>query len=1658
MADEGTPSSGGHLCSIRQLLQFPEETNPKDLVFHIIHAARNQPAVVMPALMTILQQDEGSVWEKVAIYRSLRAMLERGLEVEPACSFVLTALKQLRASLLEVPWELQVAVSNALASFARRHFSVIMNELQRHLKPFAQPDEFTLLTLGKITTMNVYHCVPFFGITLTTMQTVTRRIEDTRRRWALCTALKQICKAIQIYLRTWERSSYPRISVQQFSIYLLPLYACITRTWLPGSHSKVRLAVLKALSPMLSILLPRTEFQTQIYDDIILLSLQYDSSSTEAFYISKILGQILEASLVNKNPIPSMYVGPLAQNLILQICSREQKEHLQWQSRNSVEITQLFLKLARSHPSELLRFFLKKLDESQGDMRTVVLLLLSEIVGAQLPEVWNRRLLCVKVVKAALIDDSTPVCLAMLQTIRKLLSVGYLEKIEGWPLNYIALQLSRSAHQLTQPTWNLPLGGLKEKAMERVSVDLLHFAVTSGRGASQELWKKLLNYLMQPHYTSLATPLCQALRLLAEHRLRWVVPTQATLEPVDSPTPQGLMARLIALAVCPLEGGGQGTAAILLLSALRPEFYKGVGEHWWVEVPLLAHYLEGHSKYTLPPAAWEQKLLEFLKKSLQRNQEEGWNLILGQELMKQMGVYHNSSKEKVFLYKTLGIALSATGDVGGVTQQLLNLLLHTDYTEEAQQKGVRWCLAYCAEGQLVAVLEALHHFEKEISEGKDLACFQIGQALPQPEKEHVMKTLLLLYGSVAIRVPQEQLMPHLANEIVPRILHHYMTLNNPERAIDVELVLSFAQCVSEISLSMKSKGDSTTFHLPQKRALLDLLMNTVKTESLEVLVTPVCQQVMVALRHLSKVPEMLSPEENWKLAEACLSHVFALPPLGIEEGASQTLYTGTLTSLSELMETLLEPGSGENDFSDWFQQIFQLLGYWLVSEHEWERARAMQLGVHLLKAHCQRTSTSISQNQFSHLMALLGPFTYDTLGTIRHSAGNCIRLLLNIQGATKLREPKVRVNQQRLYCIQRDLQSESTETMHTASLQLAKIVSCVLPLQGILTFLHTLLEQLRTVNGSCDKASLLWFEVAVKERRPDLKDKVHNIVDIICSFWQYSEDSAQRHFLAQAICILAEHHRKAVCFSLLEQPLLQDKVKRELWASLATYKNSGPSVLKCLLIWMRMEGNDTRSCLWGLEALHEVVLALDGCATFFPLLTELCYILLQQLSKHQDDKMPTFSFSSLESNGSLETEFMTSHGLAVTVLQAVFSRALPDIARELNSGKTWDFLMDPSSSLKGVALLARALMHTKNPFLDGLLLHLHSFLQSSRTTSRNLSLVFCMEVIGHPLLKKPETLNLLLHLLLTQVQNGNDLMRILSMRGLGNMAKGAPEEAKKYQKALLKPLLQALQDSSSPELATESLYALCKLGRYLGKWPADCTFQIVVSQACAHLRHADDTVRAAAFELLGELAKTVPLKLSKFFTKKVGGALAALLLHFHDPCPHVAQACQMAFISCASFIGLCGFLKSTNSDLLLMDLSDIQHSHLMDRVCQQLAQRNPLLLEAVMAEVAQYICCNWEEIRLVACKLAGILVEKVETQHLGQFDVEHLLQALHSASHDPSPTVISAALEATHTIQQKWQESQTRLASGHQRRAVLLGWFFRREPKKTLGAAKPGPV
>ncbi|XP_050785636.1 maestro heat-like repeat-containing protein family member 2A [Gopherus flavomarginatus] len=108
---------------------------------------------------------------------------------------------------------------------------------------------------------------------------------------------------------------------------------------------------------------------------------------------------------------------------------------------------------------------------------------------------------------------------------------------------------------------------------------------------------------------------------------------------------------------------------------------------------------------------------------------------------------------------------------------------------------------------------------------------------------------------------------------------------------------------------------------------------------------------MVAIRHLSKAKQPLSCEKNQELIEQCLDSVFSLPLQELTEdvGPVQTLYASTMATLEGLMQMLLE----EDEMPEQLQRIFRLLKRWLVSKQVWERARAMRVSTHLLKAYLQ---------------------------------------------------------------------------------------------------------------------------------------------------------------------------------------------------------------------------------------------------------------------------------------------------------------------------------------------------------------------------------------------------------------------------------------------------------------------------------------------------------------------------------------------------------------------------------------------------------------------------------------------------------------------------------------------------------------------------------
>ncbi|XP_067394255.1 maestro heat-like repeat-containing protein family member 2A [Emydura macquarii macquarii] len=409
MADTVEQPSGGAHHQIPNL-RLADEGGHEGIMAGIVQAARAQPAAVASLLVRALQQDEVSARQKVVVYEGLRTLLlEQGVEAELIGSLIAVASQQMRAAPEEASSELQAAASDTLATLAGCSFGPVMRELQRHLRPFVRPAEFTLLTLGKVAAASVYRCVPFLGITLATMQTVMREMDDSRRRGAFCSALESMCGAVRTYLRCWERSTYPQVTRQRFSAYLFPMYQHLIGAWLPSEDTGVRLAVLQALGLMLDILLSGKDLQTQIYGDIPLLLAQY-KENVEAFCITKLLGQILEASSSSNNPIPLVHMEAIACTLSCQVTSKAQQPHRLCRE-NRTEISHVVLQLAAcSHPSELMGIFQTKLETGRGVTRVGILALMSDVVGAEVPGMASQKHLCVKCVKSVLTDES-PRCI-----------------------------------------------------------------------------------------------------------------------------------------------------------------------------------------------------------------------------------------------------------------------------------------------------------------------------------------------------------------------------------------------------------------------------------------------------------------------------------------------------------------------------------------------------------------------------------------------------------------------------------------------------------------------------------------------------------------------------------------------------------------------------------------------------------------------------------------------------------------------------------------------------------------------------------------------------------------------------------------------------------------------------------------------------------------------------------------------------------------------------------------------------------------------------------------------------------------------------------------------------------------------------------------------
>ncbi|XP_055146988.1 maestro heat-like repeat-containing protein family member 2A isoform X1 [Symphalangus syndactylus] len=1587
----------------------------------ITEKATTEPSVVINTLIRCLQVPEISSQRKVNIYNILQEIIQQEGELEEQCvqRLVAIASKEMR----EIPemegyMKAEVA-SDTLLALSQKHFSLVMYELQHHLKPLNLTDEFVIITLAKLANGNVFEFMPYMGITLATIFTMLRLANEAKIRQAICGAMETFCETVQFYLKHLEESVYPVMTEEQFALKVFPMYRYFVTVWLRHHNPEVKLGVIKSLKPMLGLLLPNDDLREQVYDYIPLLLAEYQGG-LEALFITQVLRQILEVSVITNTPVPQMQLHTIFTELHVQVCNKAPAQH-QYSSQNLMEMVHCFVALARSYPKELMKFFFSQMETNKEAVRVGTLNLIRAIVSADEPRMSIRAInLAIRMVKNTISDTRSKVRMAILRIIGQLALSGYQERIKGWGLKYVSVQLTLSTYKLTNRRENFYQRDLEERMVHKVTMDTVKIITSSVSGMTSEFWVRLLCYIMETDYMEALTPICISLTNLAEHQLRGQdvdVSMAGKSRQVDLPAPQKLLARLLVLMSSPYKGEGRGIAMLNLLRTLSQSIAPSMADMWELEIPLLVRYLEEHTEFTWDQKAWEDKLIQFLRNSLKKTRGSSWSLRLSKELNNQMASFDSPSLEKGFLYRALGFTLATGLEASKVEVLLLELLYKTDYSNDFDSEGVIMCFGLCARSQVKTVLNVLHDFEERIQESEQSWQISAWRKDHPWRRETVKSALMVMYSCVASYCHPQLLLNFVDSPITAKIIHHYVS-----SCQDICLKMAFMKSVVQVTKAINNIKDLEDFHFAQKTTLTSIIVAVIEAERTDNLVSPVRALAMEALSHLSKLKPFYSTEENSELMDISIHSVISLQLPGEDNESIKTLYANALSSLEQLMESLLQRQLDPKGL----QEMVQLLEKWILSEKEWEREKAMSLHLYLMRIYVHSTAVCIhlKLGQFGTMVGLIAPCTCDAHQRTRMASMNVLSSLLDLHASQtcSLWGPS---KEKELEKCKGDLQSTDVEKIFCASSRIAKVVCKEFSCDEVVSLIQKLCENIGAMNMQHDKASVTWIASFLQMRAKELEDKVAEILSTILVHLPVVDHPEVRRLLIEGILLLVHHHQETILTSLLRQPLPMESHLAEVWLAVSENVPFAWTMLYSLMGRLQSRLNPrvsatSKADIWRLAAvdplmtlctIHLLIQKLDENDKLPDFLPDLIYTLLLQLgSSHRPEASPPVLKMWKLVHTTLLPEEMNLQRVTIKSMQLLFKRVKSQhLARALDEQAVWDLLQDGGTFLEGVSLLSRLCMQHVEGHRQRLAELVLRGMDSEVLSCRISSTAVCVELMSDPVLYQEKLLKSAVLLLEKGAdQEEDETLRVLSLRALGNMALGAPKKVKQYRKVLLEKCLGPLREPVSISVTAEGMEALIKILAELREGDVGSSFDAMSELCRIFFDNESELLRLKAFILFGKLARVVGMSKKHFFKGEVKKAWIPLMLHSQDPCSNAAQACMATMFQCVHFWGW----KSLEHPSRPNDTTtDDKMTIFQTTMCSILTQKKPAVLYSFLLETMAYVKNNLSRIRIAACNLAGIIMKQMSTHYLKQLDFPALRNSLQELQLDPDPGVRQAALE-----------------------------------------------
>uniref|UniRef100_A0A4W6EDQ9 Maestro heat-like repeat family member 1 n=1 Tax=Lates calcarifer TaxID=8187 RepID=A0A4W6EDQ9_LATCA len=611
---------------------------------------------------------------------------------------------------------------------------------------------------------------------------------------------------------------------------------------------------------------------------------------------------------------------------------------------------------------------------------------------------------------------------------------------------------------------------------------------------------------------------------------------------------------------------------------------------------------------------------------------------------------------------------------------------------------------------------------------------------------------------------------------------------------------------------------------------------------------------------------------------------------------------------------------------------------------------------------------------FHNLGALLGrlsPRCSDPHPAVRAAAVDCIYTLLYIQ----LRYEGFSLDYKDegvdgLLPLKDRLQNPDHSILYKTCSDLTKVMSKRLPQQQLTTLVFMLFEGLVDSQTNCCRASSVILNTLLKNRGGGMQELVTHILTFI--------NLTQHLAVGQTVLILASQHLQTVINTLVNQPLPYDSWTSEMWMALGADPIVANQIIEMVmekLVVMAPYVDKKESMIRG---------GTTKVATNQPLAMTcgLKELLLNGQSQEPAVSLFPQLFSCLTvrlgaSVGvSAPRDSNTKHTAAVHVAgwasrcNLGFWSQLDEVMKRLDEDNAWDAMREPNTHITGVTLLARAMAKHAGPRLPAIVECLCPSLNNIYECQRITVTAFFSELLNHHVVTELMLIDVLMNNMMERISDPCCTVRMLAVRGLGNIAVGSPEKVHRSSHTVLR------YRTTVTLITLEAMSGLSKVLLYLDKKNVHLLVVYIFMKIKPFLESENDEIRCASIHLMGNLSKFGSGE--PVFKDQIHNVLVSLLLHLVDPNPHVVKACKYAMRVCAPVVG--SEQITTMFQNHLHDDKSLHYGEFINDLTKYLIQDFPGMLNFYHISVIQFFKSNWPEVRAGAAMFIGMTATQLTSR------------------------------------------------------------------------------